>query len=86
MIFFKQNSGITCHVLIQKAKSSAGSAAKNKTIKSGARDLAQLQLYIVIPKGYYGRIVGRSGLVFRKIILHCGTVDSDYCATVCHCF
>ena len=47
-----------------------------------ASDLVRLELYIVIPKGYYGRIVDRSGLAFPKIIIHCGTVGSDYRGTV----
>ena len=32
--------------------------------------------------GCHGRIVGRSFLAFRKIILHCGTVGSDNRGTV----
>ena len=39
---------------------------------------------IAIPKGYYGRIVGRSGLaISRGIIVHDGTIDSDYWGDVC---
>ena len=67
VVFFKWNITLTSHVPIRKAKGSAGYdlyAAENKTIKSGASDLNQLELYSVIPKWYYGRIVGWSGLVF----------------------
>ena len=85
MIFFKRNSGLTSHVPLRKTKGSAGYdlyAAENKTIKSGSKDLVCLELYVIIPKGYYGRIVGRSGLAYRKIMVYCGTLDSDYCGTV----
>ena len=78
MIFFKRNSGLTSHVPLRKTKGSAGYdlyAAENKTIKSGSKDLVCLELYVIIPKGYYGRIVGRSGLAYRKIMVYCGTLD-----------
>ena len=85
MLFFKRNSVLASHVPLRKTKGSTGSdlyAAENKTIKSGSKDLAHLELYVIIPKGYYDRIVGRSGLAYRKIMLHCGTVDSDYRGTI----
>ena len=43
-----------------------------------------IKLSIAIPESYYGRIVGRSGLTnTRGIILHDGTIDSDYRGVVC---
>ena len=41
-------------------------------------------MLIVIPKGYYGRIVGGSGLAnTRGIIGHDRTIDSDYRGIMC---
>ena len=80
VIFFKQNSGLTSHVPLRKTKASAVYdlyAAENKTIKSGSEDLVRLELYVIIPKGYYGRILGQSGLAYWEIIVYCGIVDSD---------
>ena len=35
-------------------------------------------LNLAIPIGYYGKIVGRSGLALKGIIVHNGTNDSDF--------
>ena len=35
-------------------------AAEDKIIKSCGRELIKLDLQVVIPDGFYGRIVGRS--------------------------
>ena len=41
-------------------------------------------MFIAIPEGYYGRIVGRSGLAnTHGITVHNGTTDSDYRGIVC---
>ena len=36
--------------------------AKRKILKPSSRELVKLELCIVIPKGFYGRIGGYSGL------------------------
>lgn len=33
---------------------------------------------VAIPAGYYGQIVGRSGLAAKGILVHQGTIDSGY--------
>ena len=39
---------------------------------------------MAIPVGYYGRIIGRSGLPnVHGITVHNGTIDSDYRGKVC---
>ena len=38
---------------------------------------------MVISKGCYGRIVGRSGLAKLGIVVHGGAIDSDYRVDVC---
>ena len=41
-------------------------------------------MFIAIPEGYYGRIVGCSGLAnTHGITVHNGTIDSDYRGIVC---
>lgn len=53
--------------------------AERKILKLWSRKLVKLELSIAIPKGYYGRIVGRSGLaISHGIIVHKGTIDLDY--------
>ena len=46
-------------------------AAETKTV-------IRLDLAVAIPEGCYGRIAGQSGLAKRGIVIHDGTVDSDY--------
>ena len=54
-------------------------AAETKVLKSWNRELIRLDLLMAIPKGYYGRIVGGSGLAnIHGITVYNGTVDSDY--------
>lgn len=36
-------------------------------------------LVLRFPEGYFGRIVGRSGLSLRNIDVAAGLVDGDYC-------
>ena len=53
--------------------------AETKVLKPWSRELIRLDLVMAIPKGYYGRIVGHSGLGnTHGITVHNGTTDSDY--------
>ena len=53
-------------------------------MKPWRRKLIRLGLFIAIPEGYYGRIVGRSGLAnVHGITVDNGTIDSDYRGIVC---
>ena len=48
------------------------------------RELIRFDLFIAIPEGYYGRIVGRSGLAnVHGITVYNGTIDSDSQGIVC---
>ena len=59
-------------------------AAETKVLKPRGRALIKLDLSMAIPEGYYGRIVEHSGLEnMCGIILHDGTIDSDYRGVVC---
>ena len=81
MVNFKRNINITSCVPLRKTKNSVGCdlyATENKIIKPCTNDLIHLELYIAIPKGFYGIMVGRSSLVLKKIIVHNGVIDSDY--------
>ena len=60
MVNFKCNSNITSCIPLWKTKNSAGYdlyATANKIIKPCTNDLIRLQLYIAIPKEFYGIIV-----------------------------
>ena len=53
----------------------------NETVKvlAGSRSLVSLDLRMVIPKGYFGRISPRSGFALNQgIIAFSGTIDSGY--------
>ena len=75
------------HVSKRTYQGSAGYdlfAAETKVLKPWGRALIKLDLGIAIPGGYYGWIVGRSGFAnTRGIIVHNGTIDSDYRGVVC---
>ena len=59
-------------------------AAERKTIVSHGRELIKTNLCLEIPKRYYGRVVGRSGLAnFKGIFAFSGTADSEYKGNVC---
>ena len=59
-------------------------AAERKTIVSHGRELIKTNLCLEIPKCYYGRVVGRSGLAnFKGIFSFSGTADSEYKGNVC---
>ena len=59
-------------------------AAERKTIVSHRRELIKTDLCPEIPKGYYGRVVGRSGLAnFKGLFAFNGTVDAQYRGNVC---
>ena len=53
-------------------------------MKPWSRKFIRLGLFIAILEGYYGRIVGRSGLAnVHDITVHNGTIDLDYRGIVC---
>ena len=59
-------------------------AAERKTIVSPRRELVKTSLCLEIPKGYYGRVVGKSGLAnFKEIFAFNCTVDAEYRENVC---
>ena len=59
-------------------------AAERRVLKPWTRELIRLDLFIAIPEGYYGRIVGPSSLAnVHGITVHRGTNDSDYRGIVC---
>ena len=59
-------------------------AAETKVLKPRGRALIKLDLSMAIPEGYCGRIVEHSGLEnMCGIIVHDGTIDSDYRGVVC---
>ena len=59
-------------------------AAERKTIVSHRRELIKSDLCLKIPKGYYGRVVGRAGLAnFKGLFAFNGTVDAEYRGNVC---
>ena len=59
-------------------------AAERKAIAPRGAELIKPDLCLEIPKGYYGRVVGRSGLAnFKGIFPFNGTVDSEYRGNIC---
>ena len=59
-------------------------ANEQKIIRSSERALVRVDLQSAIPEGYYGSIVGRSGLANKLgIVAFPGTIDSDYRGAVC---
>ena len=59
-------------------------AAERKVIVPYGRELIKTDLCLEIPKGYYERVVGRSGLAnFKGILGFNGTVDSEYRGNIC---
>ena len=59
-------------------------AAERKVIVPHWRGLIKTDLCFEIPKGYYGRVVERSGLAnFKRILVFNGTVDSEYRGNIC---
>ena len=59
-------------------------AAERKVIVPHGRELIQTDLCLEIPKGYYGRVVGRYGLAnFKRILVFNGTIDSEYRGNIC---
>ena len=58
--------------------------AERKTIVSHGREVIKTDLCLEIPKGYYGRVFGRSGLAnFKGIFAFNSTVDAEYRGNVC---
>ena len=59
-------------------------AAERKVIVPRGRELIKTDLCLEIPKGYYGKVVGRSGLAnFKGIFEFNGTFDSEYRGNIC---
>ena len=82
----KTNSS-NAHIPKRSSQGSAGYnlwAAEAKVLEPWGRTLIRLNLNIAIPDGYYWRIVARQGLAnMSGIIVHNGTIDSDYQGIVC---
>ena len=84
IIFRKKRNSCSKEVLIPKKMypNSAGyDLYANETVKvfAGSRSLVSLDLRMVIPKGYFGRISPRSGFALNHgIIAFSGTVASGY--------
>ena len=54
-------------------------SAEKVALKPWDREFVLIDLKIAIPEGYYGRVVGRSGIAKKYcIMVHNGTIDSDY--------
>ena len=54
-------------------------AAEIKVLKPWNKELIRHDLFIAIPEGYYGRIVGHSDLAnVHGITVHNGMIYSDY--------
>ena len=59
-------------------------ASEHKILKPSRRGLLIVDLNLAIPEGYYGSIVGRSGLANKHgIVAFPGTIDSDYRGVLC---
>ena len=59
-------------------------AAEGKSIISFGRELIKTDLCLEIPKGYYGRVVERSGLAnFKGIFAFNCIIDSEYKENIC---
>ena len=59
-------------------------AAERKLIVPHGRELIKTDLCLKIPKGYYERVVGRSGLAnFKRMLGFNGTADSEYRGKIC---
>ena len=59
-------------------------AAERKSIVSFGTELIKTDFCLEIPEGYYGRVVGRSGLAkFKGIFAFNGTIDSEYRGNTC---
>ena len=51
-------------------------------LKPGCVNVIDTGLRFKIPFGYYGTVLGRSGLAMEGIIIHSGLIDSDYRGTI----
>ena len=78
------------HVLNRANPGSAGYdpwATESKVLKPWSRELIRFDWFMAIPKGYYGRIFGRSGLAnTHGITVHNGTIDSGDQGIACVVF
>ena len=60
------------------------SSAENKKIQPFKLELIETDLQIEIPDGFYGKVVGRSGLALKhNVVTNTGTIDSDFRGVVC---
>ena len=80
-IDFKRYSA-DARVPLRQTSDSAGHdlySAEDEFTKVCSRELARLDFEMAIPDGYYGRIVGRSGLALKcGLLFYSGTNDLDY--------
>ena len=61
-------------------------AAEKKNILPKSAGVVSIDLRMMIPKGFYGKIFSRSRLFLNNLITaECGVIDSDYRGIVCVC-
>lgn len=53
-------------------------AEDNYTVRHGEYVLISTGVQCAIPSGFFGLIVGRSGLACQGLVVHTGVIDSDY--------
>ena len=59
-------------------------AGECRVLRAGERVLIRVDLQMAIPEGYYGSIVGRSGLANNGgVVAFPRTIDSDYRGIAC---
>ena len=54
----------------------------DKFLCSFKTELLKIDVQLEIPTGFYGKVVGRSGLALSDISTHVGTLDSDFSCNV----
>ena len=58
-------------------------SAVNKRFIPFKPELVKTDVMLEIPKGFYAKVVERSGLAFSGLSTHAGTVDSDFRGVEC---
>ena len=57
-------------------------SAVNTSLISFKLELVKTDVMLEIPKGFYAKVVGKSGLVLPGVSTHLGTPDADFCGVV----